>query len=563
MKRQQLMVCPLAILALLAAAPLPAAAQDALPAEPPATAAPAPERDKARAACRAALDALLLDGDRAKARAGFQAALALDPTYRPPRFNLGLMLGQDGYFDEAAADFQTIKTQDPTGPDGARADQALASLARLRTAAPATLYEDHLRAAEAFYLEGQSRAALSETALAAGLDAARPEAYVLGARVLAKQGLWQDAADLLGKAVARTAAADRAPLLALLDACHGHAQDAPAAAVPDAKAPENPEQSQYIALTVAGGEALKSKNYALAADKFAQAAALYPGRPAAQVRAATALALVGDTDQARQIAATVGDRDPAASGAANTLLAALTATQNVGQETAADVPPPGPAAPRLAVAHAPAAKPFTLAMLAGVAPNPAMDPNLLYYAGQGDLPKVKSLLLQGASLGSRQKDGTTALMAAAAHNRLAAVRLLLGLHADVNATNTIDDTALMVAAAKGATDVIPALLAAGASPDLKNGSGMTALMLAVQARQAEAVSALVQAHADVQAQDEWGNTALMLAAADGQDAVVKTLLDAQAKVNVRNSPGKTALSLAVAKGRDSTAALLREAGGRE
>lgn len=215
------------------------------------------------------------------------------------------------------------------------------------------------------------------------------------------------------------------------------------------------------------------------------------------------------------------------------------------------------------VASVTLSKPFSIASLISVQHNPGMDANLLYTSGQDDLPTFQRMLQKGGNVHARSKDGTTALMQAADHNRLSTLKLVLSLRADANAANDIGMTALMFASRSGAVDAMRELLTSGANVDAKNTSGVTALMLAVKAHQAEAVRVLLGNRAAVSALDNWGNTALMLAAAEGQNGVVQSLLDAHADVTTRNGAGKTALGIAVAKGHEAVAAQLRTAGGFE
>ncbi len=119
----------------------------------------------------------------------------------------------------------------------------------------------------------------------------------------------------------------------------------------------------YIELTKAAGSELDAKEYRAAANDFEQAATLFPGRTAAQLRAAIALALAGDEDKATAIAQKLEVLgDPATCQTAGNLLDAIASAKDstVPPQTvevqptpapAPDVPAPMVAAPEPAPAH--------------------------------------------------------------------------------------------------------------------------------------------------------------------------------------------------------------------
>ena len=105
-----------------------------------------------------------------------------------------------------------------------------------------------------------------------------------------------------------------------------------------------------------------------------------------------------------------------------------------------------------------------------------------------DTTTMRLLVEHGADPNLPTLAGTTPLMAAAGVNwvvaqtytesipaRLDAVKLCLGLGADVNATNSMGLTALLGAVNRGSNDIIELLVARGARLDIKDKEGRTPL----------------------------------------------------------------------------------------
>lgn len=114
------------------------------------------------------------------------------------------------------------------------------------------------------------------------------------------------------------------------------------------------------------------------------------------------------------------------------------------------------------------------------------DPALCDVAAEGDLRRVRKMLLAGVSPDSFDEEGTTALMASAFAAQTPVVRALLEAGADPNVQDISGLTALMNAViANGEmdldgafgvfTEIVEALLEAGAEPDIEDEDGMTAL----------------------------------------------------------------------------------------
>jgi ankyrin repeat protein len=188
----------------------------------------------------------------------------------------------------------------------------------------------------------------------------------------------------------------------------------------------------------------------------------------------------------------------------------------------------------------------------------------------GRVIEVIGLLLQaGADVNGRDREGRTALIAAAARKNmihvhtepergrilhwqretiaLSVVRLLLEAGADVHAQDEAGDTALMKLAdvdrrwCPSPVEAVRVLLAAGARVDLRDCTGATALVHAARQGDEAVLRALLEAGADLEARTMDGSTALLAAAATSPPDAVLPLLHAGADVHARNRQGRTAL----------------------
>src|SRR5262249_54246968 len=86
--------------------------------------------------------------------------------------------------------------------------------------------------------------------------------------------------------------------------------------------------------------------------------------------------------------------------------------------------------------------------LSSCEPNQAADP-LVAAAYKNDIGNVRAMLQNGYNVNSRNPNGDTALMTAAARGYEALVQLLLDHHANINQKNDANRTALMLAAMDG------------------------------------------------------------------------------------------------------------------
>ncbi|MFT3754869.1 MAG: ankyrin repeat domain-containing protein [Pseudoxanthomonas sp.] len=155
----------------------------------------------------------------------------------------------------------------------------------------------------------------------------------------------------------------------------------------------------------------------------------------------------------------------------------------------------------------------------------------------------------------------TDLPAAAMAGDTDALRKLLELGFEVDATDAQGCTALLRAAGGGHRAVVDLLLARGADPQHAAGTGATPLSAAVSMRQADIVGTLLQAGAHIEQRLPGGVTVLMLAAALGLPDIAARLLTAGADVHASDAQGLTPLHCAglfgfIARDRPRLVALL-------
>lgn len=204
---------------------------------------------------------------------------------------------------------------------------------------------------------------------------------------------------------------------------------------------------------------------------------------------------------------------------------------------------------------------------------------LMLAAAFGSVDAVRLLLTQGADVRAVSTGGVTALHWAATNP--AKVRLLLDAGADVNAVSQIGRTPLIVAAsANGSAEAVRLLLAKGAKVNVADDIGTTPISTAAIVDDSEVVKLLLDNGADANRQVTTGpagtpliGTPLMGAATNGNLDIVRTLLDrgadpkavsADSPATVKNGPiqfGRvTALHFAVLSGNPEVVRRLLAAG---
>lgn len=154
-----------------------------------------------------------------------------------------------------------------------------------------------------------------------------------------------------------------------------------------------------------------------------------------------------------------------------------------------------------------------------------------------DLPKLESMLKQGASVNTKDNHDVTPLMYAAAAGSVEAMKLLIDKGADVNARNMFESTALIWSA----TDIrkIKLLLDRGADVNAVSKQGRTTLLLAALSdHSAEIVRLLIAKGAKTKVADKLGMTTLTAAALGNDTETVRLLIIDSGDINA-GAPGLT------------------------
>jgi ankyrin repeat protein len=150
----------------------------------------------------------------------------------------------------------------------------------------------------------------------------------------------------------------------------------------------------------------------------------------------------------------------------------------------------------------------------GAVPNPQKEAlkgettDLHRAAKKGEVDKIKKLLAAGRAVDERDPTGQTALMFAAANNRLDAFRELLQAKADPNAVDLKGQSVFQHMAQADSSAMVRAWIDAGGNvnQETMGRSGLRPLMVAAMAQNVDSVRMLLAAGADVKAKDGEGNT---------------------------------------------------------
>jgi ankyrin repeat protein len=155
-------------------------------------------------------------------------------------------------------------------------------------------------------------------------------------------------------------------------------------------------------------------------------------------------------------------------------------------------------------------------------------------AQQGDVERVKALLVDGADVNASQGDGMSALHWAAVGGHTDMVGVLLYAGANTEAVTRLGAyTPLHLAGRYGHGSVVAALVEGGASPNAIASTGVTPLHFAAGAGTADGVASLVAAGADIDAPEfANGQTPLMFAAAAGRLEAAQKLIELGANYEV-------------------------------
>jgi ankyrin repeat protein len=181
---------------------------------------------------------------------------------------------------------------------------------------------------------------------------------------------------------------------------------------------------------------------------------------------------------------------------------------------------------------------------------------LMAAASSGRDGMVRLLIENEAKVDARDNDGWTALMYASSGGHWSAAKELIEAKADVDATEKKGWSPLMMALYNGRGSVSERLIKAGAKMPAKAPNGLNAILLATYGRDLACVRQVLEAGQPLEGRDSDQWTALEVASYDGDGQIVMELLRAGADPSLVDKEGRTALDRAKENERSEIAALL-------
>ncbi|XP_028039065.1 ankyrin repeat domain-containing protein 29 isoform X2 [Bombyx mandarina] len=180
---------------------------------------------------------------------------------------------------------------------------------------------------------------------------------------------------------------------------------------------------------------------------------------------------------------------------------------------------------------------------------------------RGDCDRLRQLLDTGkVHIDSRDRDGTTPLILAAAMGHTDCVRELLAQGADPACCRTTGTSALFFAAQGGFLDIARLLLDAGAAIDAPSSDGGTPLFVACQCGHLPVVDELISRGANVNSCMKDKATPLFIAAQNGHDDVCAALVRGGADLTAARCDRASPLWIAAQCGHHRVARTLLRAG---
>ena len=190
----------------------------------------------------------------------------------------------------------------------------------------------------------------------------------------------------------------------------------------------------------------------------------------------------------------------------------------------------------------------------------AADSPVADAARKDDRAAVRALIGAHADVNAPQVDGTTALHWAAYVDDVELAKMLLDAGARPGAVNRYGMTVLVQACINGDGPMVQLLLGRGADPNQALPGGETPLMTASRTGKAAAVRALLAKGAELEATEVRGQTAIVWAANEGNVEAARELIKAGANFRLRLKSGMTPLLLAVREGKLEMVRLLLQSG---
>ena len=184
------------------------------------------------------------------------------------------------------------------------------------------------------------------------------------------------------------------------------------------------------------------------------------------------------------------------------------------------------------------------------------------------LPISKKLIAAGASVHTKNKEGSTVLFLAADAD---VINFLVDSGVSVNDLNANGDSALLLATKYDRTDVLSVLIKRGANVNIGNRQGETPLLVALKSEGGSSVGdfanskILLDASSDAKSVDSNGSTTLMYAVdeidigngrKEVRSLIINELIDKGVNVNAQRENGVSALMLAAGKGNANAVKLL-------
>ncbi len=194
---------------------------------------------------------------------------------------------------------------------------------------------------------------------------------------------------------------------------------------------------------------------------------------------------------------------------------------------------------------------FLTACSSAIAQTSPMSQDLTAVIRNGDIDTARTLIKNGASVQSLDKDGISPLVSAVVVSgtkpgATEIIDLLLNSGANIEQRSPV--APLDAAARFGSLGIVKFLLDKGANANAGANDGRTPLYQALRHWRTEVANMLIQRGADVNAKTEEGWTPLHLAAINGMESTVRLLLANGAAVNARDNQGATPLAWAIGKG---------------